>query len=370
MCPRKAKPTVPTYLPGFNPDFDQIRDRVPSARVLASTAESVFLSVATTREGTFRLFWGSRNSGFCEVHSGKTMFEPSSFFAVLPEQRRAGGLTDYVAKVEALRKRLHVPIQSERRTYMVGNRGLTRANQPVEILDVLDRIEGGGKVMAPTDWGFALLGGGSGRLPPHLGYLTPEHRKRNRGVLGYTLSESVGVALDRLHGAVVRMRADFKGTDREGVYTWAGFSSGDSPEEGIQSLHLSPELWIRRRIARRSSVLSLSIFGTHQLKNGKWEVVDLTAPAALLATGTDNAGPAWRRAVYLVNRGDGYEWVLLHPDHDNYPTEASGVPGVEYEGSPARSLVSSLRTLWDDGDKVKIRWILDDKPLQGAGEVR
>jgi hypothetical protein len=74
--------------------------------------------------------------------------------------------------------------------------------------------------------------------------------------------------------------------------------------------------------------------------------------------------------VYLVNRGDGYEWVLLHPDHDNYPTEASGVPGVEYEGSPARSLVSSLRTLWDDGDKVKIRWILDDKPLQGAGEVR
>jgi hypothetical protein len=71
-----------------------------------------------------------------------------------------------------------------------------------------------------------------------------------------------------------------------------------------------------------------------------------------------------------VNRGDGYEWVLLHPDHDNYPTEASGVPGVEYEGSPARSLVSSLRTLWDDGDKVKIRWILDDKPLQGAGEVR
>jgi len=375
MCPRKKKELTNSFRPGFNPEFDNIDSKPAQFRKIPETARAVLLSVASTRGGAFRFFWGARNSPACELFSGGERFDPDPFFDALPPLSNPDGVVDYPARCQILHDRLGVPIRAERRTYLGGARGLGKYLEPVALVNILDRIQEGGTVVDPREFGFSLVGAGGkgsrGALPLHMGFITPHLRKRNAGIRGFTCSESVGVALDRLHGAAVRMRADFKDTRMQGVYSWEGASKGARiPEEYLLGLKLSPELWIRRRIARRSSVLSLSVFGTRQLKNGKWEVVDLTAPAALLATGTDNAGPAWRRAVYLVNRGDGYEWVLLHPDHDNYPTEVSGLPGVEYEGSPARSLVSSLRTLWDDGDKVKIRWILDDKPLQGAGEVR
>jgi hypothetical protein len=147
-----------------------------------------------------------------------------------------------------------------------------------------------------------------------------------------------------------------------------------TPVDMLEALHLSPELWIRRRIARRSSVLSLSIFGTREVVGGRWEVVDITPLAAVYAANIGlGVPPLWRRATYLVDRGDGLEWVVLHPIEDRMEflratPAGSGVTGHYYEGSPARALISSLSTLWDSPPKV--RWILDDAPLVGAGEVR
>ena len=101
--------------------------------------------------------------------------------------------------------------------------------------------------------------------------------------------------------------------------------------------------------------------------------MDLTPLAALHCTDTTVDAVLWRRAVYLVDRGDGLEWIVLHPAHDgaDYARAAGlscGVRGEDYEGSPARSLVSMLSTLWPAPPRV--RWILDDAPLIGAGEVR
>ena len=372
MCPRKSKPENPSFLPGFNPEFDALPFRRPTPRSFGETSEVVRLSVAATREGSFRLLWGARNSAICEIHSGKSRYDPDPFFGPIPKQAHTRASIDYTALVRKLTGRLHIPIVAERRSYLVGIRGQLRGNTSVELLDVLDRLAPGITSEPLREWGCILVGSGSrGPFPMHLGFITPHLRSRNAGIRGFTCSEAVGVPLDRLHGAVTRMRADFKGAPREGVYSWEGSSKGAMvPEEYIRSLGLSPEIWIRRRIARRSSVLSLSIFGARQTKGGKWEVVDITAPAALLITGTDNWCPAWRRAVYFVNRGDGLEWIVLHPACDGYPAGDSGLPGIEYEGSPARSVVSSLRTLWPDDDRVKIRWILDDKPLKNAGEVK
>lgn len=350
------------------------------ARKLSASASAVSLSVAATRGRPLLCLWGSRRSIHCDISDGVNYYDFRTIFDELPRSTRAGVLYAWPESCKILRERLQIPITDKRVSYLSNKRAPTRCNAPRNVLEISDRLTSlEPTVLDQRACGFESVGCGTKRLPDWLDYLSPARRALNRGVVGCIASDRIGENVDHLYSRCVRMRRG--GGYRDMVYAFrdAGAWPRDergrlSPRDMLRGLNLAPEIWIRRRIARRSSVISLSIYGTREVGHGRWEVVDITPLVALHASNVDAGAPVlWRRAVYLVDRGDGMEWVILHPAEDRREfiaaTETgSGIRGDAYEGSPARTLISSLSKVWPTPPRA--RWILDDSPLKDAGEVR
>jgi hypothetical protein len=389
--------------------------KVTRFRKLNSSHAAAVLAVASTRRRGFSLLWSSRKTPYIEVTDGISSYFPPSFLSCIPVSTEGGTIGNWPEYADDLAYRLAVPIVARRVTYLSSVR-VKRGGEPArKMSDVLDRvlpdvvgalrgpenIPMASTVGALRDMGFALVpGGGGGRLPYWLGYIGDRNREERESQVGQSAAPAILEAVDHLWQRVANMRyRDPAPRGGAWVYAWDRFPDEfTSPRHALRNMGLLPEIWIRRRIARRSSILSLSVYGVRPAhwtpedpkapKRGRppegtsverWEVVDLTALVALHATGADR-NVLWRRAVYLVERGDGLEWIVSHPDHDgmefvrNSP-RGSGVPDETYEGSPARHVVSSLNSLFPAPGKPgefvrpRVRWLRDDAPLKGAGEV-
>jgi hypothetical protein len=355
-------------------------ERPRQSRKIPYTSAAVLLSVAATRGRPLLCLWGSRSSRHCDLTDGKAYYDPETFFDGLPVSTRQGVYRMWPEACAMMRERLGVNITDKRVTYLSNQRGPRRIHADRDLREITDRVTG----LEPTklalaDYGFASVESGAGlRLPYWLDYLTPARRKRNRDFPGCVAADRIGENVDHLYRTCVRMRRP-GGFDM--VYAYRNAAPWPKDERGtlsardmLRGLNLAPEIWIRRRIARKSSVISLSIFGTREDGRGRWEIVDITPIVALYAANVDPETPVlWRRAVYLVDRGDNLEWIILHPAHDRMEYIAgtpagSGIADEHYEGSPARTIIASLTRVF--GTALRVRWILDDTPLKDAGEVR
>lgn len=370
-------PRKPTYTP--KEDIRKLPDSMRAVRI----------AVSASRGGSFLLLWGAKNSMFSELYRGRERFNPSTFLDVLPRAFTVPGVVDWPGLCDQMREKLGVEVHQRQVTYLRSHRAAKKVEEvglggAREVGDVLSE---GTLSFKPGDWGFERIHRGQVPAESFLNYLSPARRRSADGATGRTADEHIGRAVDYLYSTLAKMRSRAGGAERADLFSAWAFSAAElwplkkpgehiAPLQKIRELQLAPELWIRRRITRRTSTLSLSIYGTRRGADGLWEVVDLTPLAALHCSGSAPKCPLWRRAVYLVDRGDGLEWVILHPSRDECDFLAahgipSGVRGEVYEGSPARTLVSTLQcALAPRGEAVRVRWIRDDKPLTDAGEVK
>jgi hypothetical protein len=319
---------------------------VGKPRKTASTLEAVTLSIAASRGRPLRLLWAARTSPYVELTDSVRQYDITPLLGALPIHRRDGA-QPWPEVLTMLRDRLGIAVESKRVSYLMPHRVEARESAQGALYDLSERMEGF-REEAPAAWGFYPILGGQGRLPVWLHYL-----QNPRGPLE---------RIRHLYCRTVVMRNRPGRSESPGtVWGWRDWHGVEkSPKAWLRGLGAEPEIWIRRRIARNSEVVSLSLFATRQTEGRTWEVLDLTAPLALHCAAVD-LKTKWRRGVFLVERGDGLEWVLLMPSADGY--EAGG----DYEGSPARHLVQRLSEIWP---KVKVRWILDDAPLTGEGDLR
>lgn len=310
-------------------------------RKTASTAEAVALSIAATRVQPLRLLWATRTSPYVELTDGVRRYDIEPLLGALPLERTAGA-RPWPEVAAMLRARLGIRLQTVRVSYLLAHRVEASEEERAPLYD-LGRVMEDLRVEAPEQWGFAQVAPGQGPLPKWLHYLREPHGAMAR--------------IHDLYSKVIRMRL------RHGVPTtiWGWRTQIQaSPRTVLRGMRLAPEIWVRRRICRNSEVVSLSLYGVAEVSRGQWMPVDLTAPLALHCAAAE-LSPTWRRGVYLVERGDGLEWIVLRPSVDGMDDS------LEYEGSPARYLHARLAEIWP---KVRVRWILDDRPLRGEGDLR
>ena len=156
------------------------------------------------------------------------------------------------------------------------------------------------------------------------------------------------------------------------AWFWDGKGRHDTlfPYKWFGGMNFGPDVWIRRRPVRGlSTVVSLSFFAVDQKT---WTIFDVTPAVAVFCSDPDKAGreDQWRRGIFLVERGDGVEWIA------SLPSSAPPVEGIsreeairlgtlpvrEYPGAPVRSLRQSFKEHLR-GVAPRFHWIRDDKPL-------
>lgn len=334
-------------------------------RSIYSTREAVETSVGIFSYPSVVVLWSDRGTR-AEVLAGSKStprkFDPDPLFSIIPALPAT-----WPARVARLNELLGTNVKHARHPYLsrVPFRGEDKGRT---FSDVVRWGDSG----TPSNWGFTPLAPGQGRLPVGLRWMH-EVRGNAWGVVDANYR-----AVQRMRSHVARDKGLREGDRDFRAWYWDGKGRRDAifPYTWFKGKNFGPDVWIRRRPVRAASpVVALSFFTVDQKT---WTIFDVTPAVAVMCSDPDTAGRSdqWRRGVFLVERGDGAEWVATLPSHappvegvSREDAERLGVvPTREYPGAPLRglrkALADHLRT------PPRLHWIREDKPLRGESPIQ
>lgn len=348
---------------------------------LASTAEAVQASAAVRQLRAPTLLWVDRDHRAEFVSEGE-QYDFSSLRLIIPYQRDES----WPRTVSRLNAILDTRIVARRATYIARTTARHDLPDAIELVGPPPTHSCAEGVDFPDDvnpgvWGYSVLLAGRGRMPYGLTWILS---CRGRGQ----------EASEKLYGAVLRMRSHARppvgkpsAPDRRSpqrafkAWYWEGSKSGMRPREWARAIDLSPDVWIRRRPIRRDAgAVSLSIFGldrgTNRLRDLTLAVASACAEPWETLPGGELTGEQWRRALFIVDRGDSLEWIVPLPSRAQPVEPISmeeaarlGVPRrAGYAGTPLFALRETLHDLLKA--PPRFHWIREDKPLKGESPIQ